>query len=56
MSGNTDVEKGNFAVKAGLAQVRDSHRKELARFSSARALFFLDFLLAPTVGVIASVV
>lgn len=40
MSGNTDVEKGNFAVKAGLAQVRDSHRKELARFSSARARFF----------------
>jgi hypothetical protein len=55
MSGNTDVEKGNFAVKAGLAQVRDSHRKELARFSSARArFFFLDFLFSPAVGVIAS--
>jgi hypothetical protein len=40
MSGNTDVEKGNFAVKAGLAQVRDSHRKELER---ARARFFFGF-------------
>ena len=50
MSGNTDVEKGNFAVKAGLAQVRDSHRKELARFSSARARFFfwIFFSLPPS--------
>lgn len=47
MSGNTDVEKGNFAVKAGLAQVRDSHRKELARFSSARALFFFWIFSLP---------
>ena len=43
MSGNTDVEKGNFAVKAGLAQVRDSHRKELER---GRALFFWIFSLS----------
>ena len=41
MSGNTDVEKGNFAVKAGLAQVRDSHPRELARFSSVDCLSFL---------------
>jgi hypothetical protein len=47
MSGNTDVEKGNFAVKAGLAQVRDSHRKELARFSSARARFFFWIFSLP---------
>ena len=39
MSGNTDAEKGNFAVKAGLAQVRDSHSRELTRFST-RCLFF----------------
>jgi len=44
MSGNTDVEKGNFAVKAGLAQVRDSHRKELER---GRALFFWIFFSLP---------
>ena len=41
MSGNTDVEKGNFAVKAGLAQVRDSHPRELARFSSVDGFSFL---------------
>ena len=40
MSGNTDAEKGNFAVKAGLAQVRDSHSRELTRFST-RCLFFV---------------
>ena len=41
MSGNTDVEKGNFAVKAGLAQVRDSHPRQLARFSSVDGFSFL---------------
>ena len=41
MSGNADVEKGNFAVKAGLAQVRDSHPRELARFSSVDGFSFL---------------
>jgi len=47
MSGNTDVEKGNFAVKAGLAQVRDSHRKELER-ARARFFFWIFFSLPPS--------
>ena len=57
MSGNTDAEKGNFAVKAGLAQVRDSHSRELTRFSTRCVFFFVgDGVIVVVVVVIVVVV